>query len=684
MANNPTPSEITALWTAKQHEFFESRRRIRQVRQWLSHKVEPEVPAEFLAQADTRVKLAFPITTTLHTIAVMARKRPLLKRTPLGSGLTPQNKASKIEAWANGCLTELEGQGGAIWRPLISALFSQSECAVLAYPMMAHWEDFPDFSADDPSPRYQRNSRNQAPQEVAGTFHMDGKKTKLAYDDFVSDYKAHRIPLVVRVVPAEQYLPVLGPGKRLDALLIRSMYTVDELADEGYSWLGGTTHPGVGRTDNDTGGTGAARSMCLMEYWHRGGVCYYAGEPRYGPVDAAGFDAYNETTRNGGAAEIDLESEFGINRLLAHLAYGLNYPDEENPDFRGVPFLFPFLSQVQGAQNLMSAKIAHSWRWAYGGIGVEPMEGAPPELLMEDGVPRRVSIPPMTAVVLPGRAVPLVHPGTAPEVDQSVQFLLNDVRGEMPPAGAFGAEGPTSGHDRSLMRAHLEDAYGMVLGDPDDYSGAIGAWRWLGTTLVECATAIAASQGHSVPVYTSTDVAEGTRRDYAEMTPDLADGLYDLTAYYPNAEGENLPWAQLLAEWVLQELIPHQQFLEKGLGDQSPERTIVDIQAEKFLFKTPQGQQILAEMVAEALGGQREQQAFKLQQQGLMTQDNTPTAAMGGMPQAPGGQGQLTGTAPGNPAQSALGGIIAGGLQTAPLRQDALATMQNGSGIGGG
>jgi hypothetical protein len=58
-----------------------------------------------------------------------------------------------------------------------------------------------------------------------------------------------------------------------------------------------------------------------------------------------------------------------------------------------------------------------------------------------------------------------------------------------------------------------------------------------------------------------------------------------------------------------------------------------------------------------------------------MTQDGTPTAAMGGVA---GGQGQLTGTAPGNPAQSALGGIVAGGLGGGPMRADAMAT-QNGA-----
>jgi hypothetical protein len=454
---------------------------------------------------------------------------------------------------------------------------------------------------------------------------------------------------------------------RLDGYLVRSQYTEYQLERQGYSWIGGAGRPGSARTDDNYGGTGAARSICLLEYWSKGKVCFYAGNGLYGN----GFQAYEQTLRNGESAEIDLAGQFGLEGLLAHYAYGLGFMDEENADYRGVPFLYPFLSQIAGAQNLMSAKVAHTWRWAYGGIGVEPMEGAPPELLMEEGHPRKVTIPPMTAVVLPGRAVPLVHPGTAPEVDQSVAFLLNDVKGEMPDSGAFGGPGATSGHDRSLMRAHLEDAYGMVLGDPEDYTGAIGAWRWLGSTLLECASRVAETQGHSVPVYCSANTDTGSRREYVEMTAELADGLFDLDAYYPNAEGENLPWAQLLAEWVLQELIPHQQFLEKGMGDQSPERTIVDIQTEKFLFKTPQGQQILAELVAQELGGAKEKAAYQLQQQGLLTQDMTPTAAMQGMP----GQGQLTGTAPAQPAQSALGGIIAGGMGTGPATADAAATM---------
>lgn len=663
MPNNPSAVEISELWTRKEQEFTESRKRIRAVRSWLAHKVDPEVPAEFQAQADVKVKLAFPITTSLHTIAVMARKRPILKRTPLGSGMAPSKKATKIEQWANGCLTELESQGGPIWKTLVASLFNQSECAVLVYPLMAHWEKFPEFDAEDPPERYQRDSKDRSPEEAGKSFKMDGKRTKAAYDDFTADFKAHRIPLVVRVVPAEQYLPQNGPGMRLDGLLVKSSYTEDQLKAEGYSWIGGNSHPGPGRTPDDSG-TGA-RSITLMEYWSKGKVCFYAGQPVYG---SAGFRAYSETYKDDGAAEIDLAEEYGLDRLLAHVAYGLHYPDEENPDYRGVPFLFPFMSQLAGAQNLMTAKVAHTWRWAYGGIGVEPMEGAPPELLMEDGHPRKVSIPPMTAVVLPGRAVPLVHPGTAPEVDQSVAFLLNDVRGEMPQTSAFGGEGAQSGHDRSLIRAHLEDAYGMVLGDSDDYSGALGAWRWIGSTLVECASKIAEKKGHAVPVYTSTEVAEGQRRQYAEMTADLADGLYDMDAYYPNAEGENLPWAQLLAEWTLQELIPQQMFLEKGMGDQSPERTIVDIQVEKFLFKTPQGQQIMAELVAEQLGDEREREAYKLQQQGLMSPDGTPTAAM---PQ----QGQMTGTGVPSAARSALGGIVAGGLQTGQLRADAAATM---------
>lgn len=673
--NDPKPAEISALWTAKQREFTESRKRIRLVRQWLARKVEPEIPAEFQAQAKVGVKLAFPLTTSLHTISIMARKRPLLKRTPIGSGMSPMQKATRIESWANGCLTELECQAGPLWKPLVASLFNQGEVACLAYPMMAHWEDFPDFNADNPPERHQRDRQDREPSDdyYGGkrTFVLDGKRTQKAFDEYANDYKAHRIPLVARIVPAEQCLPIPGPGGRLDGLLIKSYYTEDDLREQGYSWAGGTAHPGVGRTDSDSGGN---RSMCLMELWKKGGVAYYAGETTYGMTDGLvtrGVSLYEETTRRGGSTAIDLEKEYGLNKLLAHYAYGLHLPDEENPDLKGVPFLWPFIDQIAAAQNLITAKVAHTWRWAYGGVAVQADPDMPSEMLLEDGAPRKVVIPPMTAVVVPGQVTPLVHPGTAPEVDQSIGFLLGDVRNEMPSAAAMGGDGAASGHDRSLIRAHLEDAYGMVLGDADDYSGALGAWRWLGSTLVECASAVAKSKDMSVPVYVSAQTNDGERRKYSEMTAGLCDGLYDLTAFYPNAEGENLPWAQLLAEWTLQELIPQQMFLEKGMGDQSPERTIVDIQVEKFLFKTPQGQQILGEMVVEQLGGEREQEAFKLQQEGRLSPDGTPTDAMQGV----GGQGQLTGTAVPNGTDSALGGIIAGGLQTGQLRNDAAATM---------
>ena len=155
MSNNPTAADISALWNAKVQDFAQSRARITQVRKWLSHQVDPEVPSEFQSQADVRVKLAFPVTTSLHTTAVMGRKRPLLKRTPMGSGMAPQKKATRIEQWSNACLTELEAQGGAIWKRLVAALFNQGECGVLCYPMMAHWEDFPEFN--DTNPNYVRS-----------------------------------------------------------------------------------------------------------------------------------------------------------------------------------------------------------------------------------------------------------------------------------------------------------------------------------------------------------------------------------------------------------------------------------------------------------------------------------------------------------------------------------------------
>lgn len=664
--NNPTAQEVAALWTTTHARFVTSRNRIHAARMWLAHRVDPDVPAEFMANADIKVKLPHAVTTSLHTVSVMGRKRPLLKRMPMGAGMQPQKNATQVAQWCNGALTEIEKQGGSIWKPLVGNLFNQGECGVLCYPAKAHWEQFPD---------------------------VDGRG-KGAYNSYLTDWKSTRIPIVVRVVPPEQCLPIMGPGMRLDALLIRSEYTEDSLRLKGYSWYGDTVgtdnHPGPGRSQGDS--TSSLTRVCtLMELWQPGSVTYYVGPPTGGVYTYTNFATPKavggrQVWTDQGPAAIDLGAEFGLNDLLGTYAYGMNFAEEEDPDKRGVPFLWPFMDSLKAMNNFATAHAAYTWRWAFEGPLIQPDKDTPPELLMEDGHPRTIKLNPMAATVVPGTVASALNLQAGPDVDKMINMLMGSWQGEGPNTQAFGGAGATSGNDRSLIRAHLEDSFGSVLGDADDYSGALGAWRWLGQTVLAVGTAIANTDLGPVPVFTSDLADDGYRRKTVELTKDMAGGTFDLEAFYPPAEGENLPYAQLLAEWWLQGAIPHRMFLEKGIGDNAPEQTEVEIASEQWLFKTPQGQAMLGQMVAEELGGEREKQAYQLQQQGRMLPDGTPAAAAQGLPPQgaqtqmlpPGGQGVLPGTAPPSMVASATGGMIAGGIGSGPAMQNAQAVMQQG------
>ena len=674
-----TPTDIAALWATKKAEFQNSRSRIRQARNWLHGKVEPTVPPDFEYGDALKVKLPGPQTISLHTVQVMGRKRPQLRRPLIGKGLKAKQTATTIEEAINGLLEALEVQGGNLWRPIVDGGFNHGEYATLCYPATAHWEQFPEYTDESGQPRdlFQRDNKDRAPDDPwhldmtkkRMPFKMDAMHSKKAYDDYATDWKALHLPIAARVIPAEQCIPIFGPGMRLDGLLVRSIYTEDALHRKGYRWAGGKDHPGPGRTE-DGGTTGTGRAVGLYELWEPGRVTYTVGEAA--SDEGATRPKMFETSKLGkdgkdGPAVIDLEAEYGLCKLLASYHYGAHWAMEENPDERGVPFLAPFDSVFRGSQNVVTAMAAHTWQYGFPGYTVEPTPGLPIEFMMEKGKPRQFSIEPMKVQYIGGKLVPILPVGVGPDVDKLLTIMLGSVSEEGPSKGAFGGEGPTSGHDRSLLRAHLEDSYDLVL------DGARRAWQWLGETAFEVATAVARKSGHPVAVYVSKDRPEDALvgREHREITADLAHGVYALEAFYPNAEGENLPYAQMLAEWALKDLVPHEDFLEKGLGDQHPEQTMIRIEAEKFLFRTPAGQQILHQQIAEELGDEARLAAERLQMESKMALDMTPTAAMG----------EMAGTSVPNATTSAVGGMVAGGIGAQAAANDAAATMATGSGL---
>jgi hypothetical protein len=671
----PTAGQLATMWWSKYNEFQTTRLRVRDCRDWLNNRWDPVVPKDFAQVAgNLAIKLPYAVTVPLHAVQMLSSKRPRLRRDPMGKSITARTNASDLEVWANSAISAIEEQHGPFWRPLCDMLFNQGSAAVLCFPASAGWENMPSFVDEDGG--------------VYRQWQADGKSMKqsrASYEDYLLDWRARQVPIAIRVVGVDQCLPILGPGHRLDGLIVRSQYSQEELEARGYRWrFGDGGHVGTGYDpDYASQSRGYYPKFTLYELWRPGSVVYYIGQG----VTAPAHDGSNMTLAHrinaGGEtnlAAVDLARDFGITRLCGTWVWGCNFASETDPDRRGVPFLWPFLSVFQGMNNLATAKLAHTWQHAFGGWFIPANADVSPDLVLENGRPREIDIQPMKAQYVAGNPVPATHPGTNKDVDELMGLMLGSVHEEAPSSAAGGGPGATSGHDRALIRSMLQDAYDDVL------NGGLQAMTFVGSMVTEIADCIVEHYGVTVPVYCSVQ-PKGMRqsvRQAQELTQDMCQGVYDFWCEYPPEEGENLPYAQMLMQWSIEGRIPLRQALEKGLGDESPDETMIEIQTEKLLFQTPQGQQYLFQLVGKKLDDEKMAQLFAAVQGGQAMPDGTPTAALPGNGAPPGPTGQLAGVQTPNPVNSAVGGIVQGALGAGPMRRDVLASQQAGAIVGPG
>lgn len=620
--------------------------------------------------ARTRLRVPQTRTIPLKTVSVMARKRPKLRRFANSPSQRDQLISSNIENWINSALTtDIGGRQLLDWPALVGKLFLDGACGVVAIPSMASWEHFPDYldtidekkfkrlaanrklrytdqgdgtyaKVDEdgepiPKKRYWRDEKGRASDDEYyeeenpdAKFVMDPEKTNEEYHRALNAVLSHRPPFNVRVISATDAIPLYGPGGRLEALIIRNRYTREHLIKRNYYWEDGDAAL-IKRGDEDTYGAG---DVTLYEYfgYDADGTPFvsYAVEGVDGePCETSMVDP---ESGEHSPAVINLAEEYGLTRLPATWVYGLHLETDDHPN-KAVPFLWPVVDSLNMIELFYSAKAAHALQHGFTSWAFEAdpeIIKLMPDIMLENGKPRRYEVEPMTAFIAPGKPHALVAPSTTDDVS-SLIHSLEVMAGAMSPAeSAFGGPGAQSGHDRSLTRDYLDTAMSQVL------DGALKAFEFVAELVLESACMIAEKFDVNVPIYAKSETPQArmTHRQSGEpprvieLDPDWLNEIYDVEAYYPYDPFENIALINLYSQLYKDGLITWEEW--RGiLGDEHPEMSRILLWVNQQI-NTQEGKALIAALANDIMGGDLEDEIKQLVADGLMTADGEPTASL--------------------------------------------------------
>lgn len=663
-------------------------RDVREGKQMFELPVEFDVPgAENLI-----VSLPQKMTVPLKTVNVLSRKQPRLQRHQVGNTLKAGLTAGNIETWVNAAVEKainwgeligklfLDGEAAVMvipsladWQhaPDFMDSLSEEEYEQLDEETQERYcraDEFDEPLYDDedmgyahsarkerrsvgvkdtltgetsryvrvdkngdpmPHSRYLRDSRGREADDPyyeknpRRKFKEDRKETEKAFEEEQKHWLMEQLPFRISVVSATQCLPVFGTDQRLEGLVIKRTFDREVLLSHDYVW----------EEEADLllpSGDDEHGDVVLYEYW---------GQDADGsPYVAYSVDGhrthFREFTDEGEQlcdAIIDLRKEFGLRKLPVMYSWGLHW-ETDDVRMKGIPFLWPVIGAITGVEALSTSILVHSYSTAFGSWGVhaDPQILRDfPEILTENGRPRSFRFAPLTTTILPGRPYPLVHPGTGKDVKDLLNMLLSGAGAMSPADAAFGGGGATSGHDRALSREYLETSMNQVL------DGALKAYQFIGERVLEICCGITKMTGVAVPVYATVPVPQITgernrskiQKQIIELKPEWVGPIYNLVAFYPKAAGENLAELQQLAQLHLQGLVTFREFREKGFGDENPAATLIEIFTDQYL-RTDAGKAEIAQLAAEMMGADSENEKQKLIDENRLTPGGTPMAAL--------------------------------------------------------
>lgn len=690
-------STIKTVLNGHHPRWARTRERAENCRLLLAGDIEAPMPKNFkLANADAfRSELATTYTRAVGLLSTIQKKKCQIKRNRATGSDRSNDVATEIEQIMTAVMFDENPGKGYPWPETCDIVLNDSLGCVITQPAMTFWEQPPELRDADGQirRRYQRDKDNRVPKQVGKGFRLNRKKSVAAYEEDKADWYARNVPILFRAFGPQQVTPILGPGQRLDAVIVSSRYQRTSEISRRFIWGEGDHLSPVGASPNNSvGGTGEVE---LLEYWGTDSE----GKP-YVSYCVDGLPTYYRDT--GEAAVQDLSPY--ISRLPVSLKWGQHWPGQTDVDQRGLPFMQPFYRSILNTNAILTGITTALWWAGFPTYATQPDPAAPPEVWNSNDRPPAVAIEPLKVIETPGPVTRLSGSDVSRDAYQVVSLMLGDNKDGGPSEGAQG-KGGGSGFEKTIARAYSEDAQFQVL------EGIRELFEDSASFALEILTNI--SEKHRpVLVYYSGPVvsfAAGDRvtstRVMLELDPDLAGDNFRLTAEYPPSM--SLAERQQSAELVERRLKSKRQHFEDD-GDPSPERTVAEIEAED-LVASPIGQEQRWATIARLRGDDLMAEKLKLIQQQRVSQGGIPFAilqgfgdllaqkaaeaaggAQGAMPQAgPGGLpmpqgeavgapqgGQLTGLGGASSAQASLAGAVGGAMGVGPQNAAAAAGGQ--------
>jgi hypothetical protein len=663
-----TGAQLVKLWSDTQQQFQESRKRILFCRDVAAGKHLVPLPADFQDEASEELVAQLPQRKqlSLRLKTVLAKKRPRLRRQPIGLTDTAQREADELEAWINEACDHL-----IPWTSIIGKAVEEGEYGLIVCPSGADWRIVPTFldlledgAPGKPKSKYHRDGRGRSKgehgYEAGSGYHP--KKTRDAFEDEYSDFLARRLPVRVRVVSATDCLPLFGDNYETEGLLVRTLYSKQALLRRKFLWS--QLDEFAMRQEAVHNTLGLAGQFWLYEAWLR-------------DEDGTPFVAYSvggmQTSygEDGKAAVIDLRKEWGLSELPAKYFYGM-HTEDDNPDYRGLPFLDPLAPALLNAEALLTSINVHTRKSAFNGWFEKMDPDATEDITLEGDKLKTVVMPSSGGIVqIRGDITPASPAPIGREPFQLVGTLLGAVDQGAPSESVYGGPGAESGRQMVLSREYLEVANSMITGtESNEGEGALGAYQFAAMRVLEVLCGIMRKFKTEIPLYVNTKVPPTGKQGETRAQRQIRDlkekwigVIYDVTAHFPE-EGANLAEIEQKANLSDRGYATWREVRELQ-GDESPATTRAETLFDQFL-KTPEGLAHIVALAQTIRGVEEEDELEQAKAAGEVTEDGVPVAALE-QPMAP-PEGS---TALPDFAASALGGEIAGDMMTGPMMGEA-------------